>query len=208
MITRLSFAVPFVYSRVGTSAVAERSRHLRDRIKRADTDLFRQIAAHVVTLVQDGQFEEFFRDEVTLLPVPGHAPLAPGAIANSQRIAAALLAHGLGSEISDALSRVTRVAKSAFARPDERPRAADHYRSFAMAGSLVRPSRVLLVDDFVTRGATLIGAASRVAEVFPDAEIRAFALVRSITDGDIGAIRDPCVGMIELGVDGECWRRP
>lgn len=208
MITRLSFAAPFVYSRVGESAVAVRSRRLRDRIKRADTELFTQIAGHVGALVAAGSFREFFADDTVLIPVPGHAPLAPGAINTSERIARALLAQGLGSEISDALSRRTRVAKSAFVRPDERPRAEDHFRSFAMGSSLLRPRRVLLVDDFVTRGATLIGAASRVADVFPGVEIRGFALVRSMTDGDITAIRDSCVGVIELGADGECRRRP
>lgn len=208
MITRLPFAAPLVYSRGGTSEVAQRSRRLRDRIKRADTELFRQIAAHVATLVRDGTFRDVFGDDVILLPVPGHAPLAPGAIANSKRIVAALLAQGLGGERSGALTRVSLVPKSAFAKPEERPRALDHYRSFAVAGSLVQPRRVLLVDDFVTRGATLLGAASRVAEVFPHAEIRGFALVRSMTSSDIAAIRDPCVGVIELGEDGECWRRP
>lgn len=207
MITRLSFAAPFVYSRAGTSAVAVRSRRLRDRVKRADTDLFRQIGVHVASVVGAGQFRGFFGDDVTLLAIPGHAPLAPGAISNSQRIVVALLAQGLGAEGSDALTRATRVAKSAFARPEERPRAVDHFRSFAMERSLARPRRVLLVDDFVTRGATLVGAASRVAEVFPDAEVAALhwcarspmaTLLRS-------AIR--VSARSSWGRRG-CWRRP
>jgi hypothetical protein len=37
-------------------------------------------------------------------------------------------------------------------------------------------------------------------------EINAFALVRSITDGEIGAIRNPVVGAIDFDADGESWR--
>jgi phosphoribosylpyrophosphate synthetase len=44
---------------------------------------------------------------------------------------------------------------------------------------LSEPSNILLVDDIITRGATLLGAASRLAEAFPKAEIRAFAVMRA-----------------------------
>jgi hypothetical protein len=40
------------------------------------------------------------------------------------------------------------------------------------------------------------------------AEIKAFALVRSITDGKIEAIRNPVIRMIDLDSDGETWRMP
>lgn len=59
------------------------------------------------------------------------------------------------------------------------------------------PRRITVVDDFVTKGATLLAAASRVQEAFPEAEVRAFALVR--TKGlvaDIESIGEPCEGLI------------
>jgi adenine/guanine phosphoribosyltransferase-like PRPP-binding protein len=62
---------------------------------------------------------------------------------------------------------------------------------------LERPRRITIVDDFVTKGATLLAAASRVQEAFPEAEVRAFALVR--TKGlvaDIESISEPCEGLI------------
>jgi hypothetical protein len=87
-------------------------------------------------------------------------------------------------------------------------RALDHFESMSVSSSLLAPRRVLLIDDFVTRGATLIGAASRIRAVLPDCEVLGFALVRSMTDGEITTIRDPCVGSIELKPDGESARRP
>jgi phosphoribosylpyrophosphate synthetase len=77
-----------------------------------------------------------------------------------------------------------------------------------MEASLIKPKHIVLIDDFVTRGATFVGAASRVQSEITDVEIKAFALVRSITDGEIEAIREPVTGTIELASDGESRRRP
>ena len=41
---------------------------------------------------------------------------------------------------------------------------------------------VILVDDVVTSGATILGVASKLAERFPDVEIKAFAAMRTISD--------------------------
>ena len=41
---------------------------------------------------------------------------------------------------------------------------------------------IILVDDVVTSGATILGVASRLAERFPGVEIKAFAAVRTISD--------------------------
>ena len=159
-------------------------------------------------LVDSGTFPSFFGDDVTLVPVPGHAPLAPGAVSTTQRITAALHAQRLSAEVVPLLRRASLVGKSAFSEPQNRPRANDHYRSLALNPLLTRPRRVLLVDDFVTRGATLIGAASKISEGFPGVEVRGFALVRSNTDGEIPVIRAPCIGQIEMGGDGSTSRRP
>jgi hypothetical protein len=54
-IDRLTFAAPFVYSTRGTGSISKKSRELRDRIKRGDAGLFRQIADHVIQLIAEGQ---------------------------------------------------------------------------------------------------------------------------------------------------------
>jgi hypothetical protein len=207
LIERLASAAPFVYSTRGTSQVSKKSRELRDRIKSGDEALFRQIAHHLGKLVSDGLFPGFFGGDISLVPVPGHTPLAPGAISTTLRIARALADCGLGSGVSPLLTRVKPVQKSAFAAPHERPRARDHYDSMAVTSSLLVPRKIMLIDDVVTRGATLLGAASRIAAELPGAEILGFVLVRAVTDGEIATIRDPCVGTIELK-DGESLRRP
>jgi len=39
-------------------------------------------------------------------------------------------------------------------------------------------SRITLIDDVITRDSTMVGMYGRLAEAFPDSEIRCFALVR------------------------------
>jgi adenine/guanine phosphoribosyltransferase-like PRPP-binding protein len=63
------------------------------------------------------------------------------------------------------------------------------------AGGLLAPQRIVLVDDFITKGTTLYAAASVLADAVPGSEVRCFALVR--TKGlvpDVDAIVEPMEG--------------
>lgn len=72
-----------------------------------------------------------------------------------------------------------------------------HCETMAVDRVLVHPSRITVVDDVVTKGATLIAATSRVAEAFPETEVRAFALVRTMGRiEDVERIVDPCQGIL------------
>ena len=67
---------------------------------------------------------------------------------------------------------------------------------------------VVLIDDIVTKGRTLLAAAERIREALPEARIKAFALIR--TQGaarDIHALLDPCRGEIKWK-GGDALRRP
>lgn len=65
-----------------------------------------------------------------------------------------------------------------------------------------------LVDDVVTKGSTLLAAASRLKETYPQAKVTAFALVRTLGFVDnIDAIVEPVVGTIALR-DDEPLRDP
>lgn len=57
--------------------------------------------------------------------------------------------------------------------------------------------RLTLVDDVVTRGRTLLAAAARLSEVFPAAEIRAFALLRTLGRNErLHGLLDPYEGEV------------
>jgi adenine/guanine phosphoribosyltransferase-like PRPP-binding protein len=103
---------------------------------------------------------------------------------------------------------VTAVPKSAFAAPGERPEIQVHVTSLEVVDRLPRMARVLLVDDFVNKGRTLLAAASVLANTFPGVEVRGFAVVRTMgLVPDIERIASPVVGEIRFE-RGDAERNP
>lgn len=74
------------------------------------------------------------------------------------------------------------------------------------------PQNIVVVDDVITSGATLFAATQTLADAFPDAAVRAFALIRTLSDEEIPETEDqclaPCVGAITLNPDGTTVREP
>jgi adenine/guanine phosphoribosyltransferase-like PRPP-binding protein len=100
------------------------------------------------------------------------------------------------------------VHKSATAAPGERPSVHLHYESFFIERPAVSPERIVLIDDVVTKGRTLLAAATRVHEAFPCAQIRAFALVRTMgLIAGVNQLLDPCKGEIRWRA-GDAHRSP
>jgi predicted amidophosphoribosyltransferase len=154
-------------------------------------------------------FASFFQPDTILIPTPKSSLMQPDTPWVPERIATALVRMGLGKEVVSCLVRVKPVPRAALSPPDERPTPAKHYESIVVQGRLSKPDEIVLVDDIVTRGATLLGAAARLADVFPQTRIRAFAAMRTISNQDeFGKVYDPCIGMIELRPSGDTLRKP
>ena len=106
------------------------------------------------------------------------------------------------------LERKIAVPKAATAAAESRPKARTHFESLAIAEPLSLPTKITLVDDVVTRGAQLFGAAWAIWSMRPDVEVSAFAVIRTESDAaDFSALFDPRSGKIEWR-DEECRRRP
>lgn len=208
MIESLAYCAPLVYSPKGGSEVAKKSRVVRDAIKAGDKQLIPAVANYVVSLVDAGHFKGFFGADVTLVPVPGRAPIKPGSLWVPLMIAHALKDAGLASEVWPTLSRERAVQKSAWAGPGERPTVQGHYESFRIEDRLLPTSKITLVDDFVTKGRTLFASAIKLSEVSANLDIRAFAYVRTMgLVADISAIKDPIAGEIRR-YDSDVNRSP
>jgi predicted amidophosphoribosyltransferase len=106
----------------------------------------------------------------------------------------------LGDCVWEGVERRIPVRKSATALNAERPTVRQHYESFAVAtawSATGTPSRIVIVDDVITKGRTILAAAMRLYEAFPNADIRAFALVRTMGFiADVGRSLDPCQGVV------------
>jgi len=113
-------------------------------------------------------FASFFRDDSVLVPLPSSSLMQRDSLWVPERISTALVKVGLGKESIPLLVRETPVPKAAWSKPSERSKAKDHIGSMSVQKRLPEPpAQILLVDDIITRGATALGAASKLAEAFP-----------------------------------------
>jgi hypothetical protein len=209
MIGKVVYASCYVYSPAGAGAVCERSRLLRSLLKAGDAHLMLRYALRVHQQVEESsRLSGFFRRTDILVPVPGSTPQSAAGIWVAADLADALVREGVGSMAWRGLQRIWAVRKSATSAPGARPSVARHYESFWMERPPMTPESVVLIDDVVTKGRTLLAAATRLQEAFPAAEIRAFALLRTM--GFIPGVErllDPCKGEIRWKA-GDARRNP
>jgi predicted amidophosphoribosyltransferase len=152
---------------------------------------------------------DFLGVDVALVPVPRSSLRRVDALWPPLEIANELRAQGFGSRVIECLDRRHAVTKAATAASNERPKAKQQFESLALKNPLDLPAQVVLIDDVITRGAQLLGAAWCIWSQRPDVTVRGFAVVRTISNpADFSTIADPCVGHVRLGRDEECFRLP
>lgn len=209
LIQTIAYASCYVYSPSGAGAVCERSRLLRTLLKTGDASFMHKYAVRVRQQSHDSpQLVGFFGATDVLVPVPGCTPNPEGRSWAAEHLAIALVNEGLGGEAWSGLRRLRAVRKSATASPGSRPTVSVHYDSFGLERLPNSPERIVLIDDVVSRGRTLLAAATRVHEAFPGAQVCAFALVRTM--GFISGVErllDPCKGEIRWR-SGDAHRNP
>ena len=202
------FASCYVYSPRGAGWVAAASRKVCERVKMIDPVWVPRYAGHVYRAsLCDPQLGALFADDSVLVPVPGSAPAREGHWAALQ-LAVALSEVGLALRVWVGLRRRTAVRKSAMAPSAGRPSVAQHYESFSTSPLGVPVRRIVLVDDVITKGRTLLAAAARMQAELPCADIRAFALIR--TQGFVERldhVTEVCHGVIRWGA-GDARREP
>jgi hypothetical protein len=117
--------------------------------------------------------------------------------------------RGLGAEVAPLLERTEPLPKAARSLSVDRPTAQRNYETLRARAGLRTPSEIFLVDDMVTAGATLLGSASRLAEVYPDVPIRAFAAARTVSvAAEFERTADPVHGTTVLRANGRTQRDP
>lgn len=161
------------------------------------------------------------RPNALLVPAPGSAPIPRGLniplkgsprdfLWIPRRICEALCARGIAQAWEPLISRGARVVKSSTSRPENRPKPQTHLDSLILSRQAVSATEIVVVDDVVTRGATLLACCSLLQSAYPAATIRGFALLRAVSDPvDFREILDPVRGQITLRDEsGDTLRRP
>jgi hypothetical protein len=214
LLSEIPFGSFISYSPHGSTPEALTSQRLTRLLKRdqivSDPPrlMSRVMADSLAAAISEMPFRDFLGPDAFLVPVPPSSLLMKGGLWVPQRIAIALLGVGLGREVAELLERRRPVRKAAYCRPEERPKAKENYATLGVWRPLSSPERIVLIDDVITRGAALLGAASSLAEVLPESEIFGFAMIRTVSNpGEFISIDDPCMGVIRLR-DGETYRCP
>ena len=211
--SELPFCSLLQYSVRGQDELSRRSRDVRTAIKTdgfiGQTRVIEHAARRVAENLQgQGCLAECLGPDVALVPMPRSGLLRSGALWPALVICEALYRHGAGAEVLPCLHRVVAVRKAATAAQGERPEPQDHCRTvYVEVDGIDRPRAIAIVDDIVTRGSSFIGVVPHLVAAFPDVPIRCFALVRTISQGEIETILFPTTGLIRYR-QGQLRREP
>jgi hypothetical protein len=188
--------------------VSRASRQLCERLKSGDAIWLPRYAGTVRELTtRHVAFAEMFGGDVTLVPVPS-SDLSATRIWAAERLAVALHGVGLGRTVWPGIRRCFPVRKSATALNADRPTLQQHHESLSVLESAREHQKIVLIDDVITKGRTVLAAAARLHEALPNADIRAFALVRTMGFlPDVAHFSEPCQGVIRWA-GGDVRRDP
>lgn len=214
MLSELRFGSFLVYAPRGTTEISRRAQQFvralkEERFIGAPPQLPSDYAARRLTEERPASlFDGLFADSPLLVPVPRSSLSIEGGIWPASNIAFALVRHGIGAAVLPCLERTKAVPKSAFAAQGTRPKPVDHYESIQATKMVTDRQSLCLVDDVITKGATLLAAATRLQETYPQAKVTAFALVRTLGFvDDIDRIVGPAMGSVTLRGD-DAFREP
>ena len=205
----VGFCSCYIYSPRGNSFGSAASRQLCARLKLGDAIWLPHYAGVVRELTSRHEaLAELFDADAVLVPVPGSDPSATRVWA-AERLAVALHGVLLGKSVWPGVQRRFPVRKSATALNADRPTTQQHYESLSVAHMSGRaPQRIVLIDDVITKGRTILAAAARLHETFPDAYITAFALLRTMGFlSDVSQLLEPCKGFVRWA-GGDARREP
>ena len=207
-LSSLTFASCYIYSPRAAGWLAESSRALCDRVKSSDPVWLPRYAGFAYrNSLSNRQLAALFARDAVFVPVPGSARSGETPWA-ALRLAVALSEVGFALRIWTGLRRRYAVTKSASAPSAARPTVQQHYDSFAVMRATTPVHSVVLVDDVITRGRTLLAAAARLRAELPFADVRGFALIR--TQGFVDHIEhlaEPCCGVVRWA-GGDARREP
>ena len=214
-LSEVRFAAILAYSTLKNpeTETSRQSRTVRDAIKRCRSDYLRRFGERTAEAFGNlAALADFLGPETTLVPVPRSAPRVAGdAHWPALRLCLELERHGLCRNVAMALERMTKIRKSAYLRRgEERPSPEEHMATMRVdldALSLLG-HRITAVDDVVTRGSQLVGAASLITVNSPMARVRALVALRAVSGEEVPAVYDPVIGSITNAGSNRVRRRP
>ena len=208
MLDSFSYATIFQYSPNGNSEIAKKSKFLPGLIKGGRVESLRPAIIRIVSEYEE-LLSDFLNENVTLVPTPRSSLIQKGQLWPALEIAKLLESLNLGV-LATCLQRVSRINRSSlYPAAYDRPSVKEQYDTMAVS-DYIPTENITLIDDFMTLGRTTCGGTSRLAEKFPKATIRAFALVQTKglkSNRDIKEIENVYTNVITYNpYTGKCTR--
>jgi hypothetical protein len=169
-----------------------------------------RIAQHIRTISSSAEvLLPVLSSSATLVPVPKSSLPTKDGLWVPEMLSRDLVAAGLGRRVAPLLQRTEPIPKAARSLSTERPTALQNYQTLSVRKDLDPPSELVLIDDVVTAGATLLGSANRLRDAYPDTPLRGFAAARTLTDATrFQKTVEPVTGVIILRPNGRTQRNP
>lgn len=206
MIPFVEYASMFAYSPRGIEDAHKKSRDLtyglkEDRMVRCNVTASKMVACAVYEMAKstDSLFAGYFGERYTLVPVPRSSLHKQDVLWVPLNLALHMKELKLGGSTAQLAERVKTIPSASGSPSDQRPTAKKHYETVEIKEPTHEIGDIILVDDVLTRGATILGVASKLAERFPDSTIKAFAAVRTISNAaEFTSLCRPAKGTITL----------
>lgn len=214
-LTRLEFAAGVSYASHPVDEAGRQSRDLTIALKQGKEIGSPPQAAQVwfVSYIKKNilgriEFSRFLNPAAVLVPVPRSSMQRPGSLWVPDQLANALVEAGLGARVARLLKRTEPIPKAAWSPSSERD-ALRNFQTLAIQRDFLPTPEILLVDDVVVTGSSLLGSANRLLASYASVPIKGFAAVRTMTDpADFRGFNSPETGTITLKSNGLCQRVP
>ena len=146
--------------------------------------------------LQGASLHAFFERDTFLVPVPRSSPRKQNAAWPALTICRALQARGYGQGILELLQRTHNIRKASRS-PGNRLTILEHLDTLKVQDeSFTFSPKLVLVDDVITKGTMFSACFLALKRSMPDADIRAFALVRTQGNVDPVTLVDPSLGKV------------
>ncbi|MCB1185341.1 hypothetical protein KDM41_18125, partial [bacterium] len=157
-----------VYPKGNDEATQRARQFIRLRIKMGRHDAVVNAVSRLASQVAEGPLAGFFPTDAVLVPIPGHTPRVKDGLWVADAICQEMVRSSLGSGVWPCLERIRTVPRSShFVRAEDRASLRDHEKSLDFRDLLLPSNEIILIDDVVTRGTTLMAGGHLISERYP-----------------------------------------
>jgi predicted amidophosphoribosyltransferase len=187
------------------------SRDVIDKVKSGNEKVIGQIIDLIDTREQASSLKDFLTPDSLLIPVPRSSLIKSDSVWPSNIIAEELIKRGYGTVLKPTIVRKEPIRKSSNQTAEDRPTVKEHLETLGLVlpAELTDPKTIILVDDVVTQGSVSVACAELLKQIYPDSEIKIFAIAKTKGFGDEEFNSfEPHVGAIRYYNSGKTFRDP